>query len=58
VAPQTDGSIKAHALAAYFQISLPPWIAEDTWLDNWQGSFWEQSSVDSKSEVKSIVEHF
>lgn len=29
-----------HALSIHFQISLPPWIAEEGWVDNWRGSFW------------------
>lgn len=33
-----------HALAVYFQVSLPPWIAEESWVDNWRGSFWERPS--------------
>jgi hypothetical protein len=31
-----------NALASHFQLSLPPWIAEDSWIDNWQGSYWDQ----------------
>jgi len=31
-----------NALANYFQLPLPPWIAEDNWNDNWQSSYWNQ----------------
>ena len=27
-----------HALATYFQVSIPPWIAAERGADNWQGS--------------------
>jgi hypothetical protein len=47
-----------HALASYFQVSLPPWIAGESWLDNWQGSFWERSDVKSTVTVKSRYRHF
>lgn len=47
-----------HALASYFQVSLPPWIAEESWLDNWQGSFWERSDVSSKVTGKGRYRHF
>jgi hypothetical protein len=47
-----------HALASYFQVSLPPWIAGENWQDNWQGSFWERSDVSSKVAGKSRYRHF
>ena len=31
-----------NALAAHFQVSLPPWIAEEEWVDNWQGDLRKQ----------------
>jgi len=46
------------ALATHFQVSLPPWIAEESWVDNWQGSFWEQPSKGGKSADKNRAEHF
>jgi len=46
------------ALAAHFQVILPPWIAEDTWNDNWQGSFWEQPDKGRKSSGKRRADHF
>ena len=47
-----------NSLAAYFQVSLPPWIAEENWVDNWQGSFWEQHGRDDTASVKRKIEHF
>lgn len=47
-----------YALANYFQVSLPPWIAGEGWLDNWQGSFWERSDVSSTATGKSRNRHF
>ena len=47
-----------YALATYFQINLPPWIAEESWVDNWQGSFWERHRKSHKSAEKSAAEHF
>jgi ion channel len=46
------------ALATYFRFSLPPWIAEETWVDNWQGSFWEPPDKGRKSAGKSRSDHF
>ncbi|GAC1465355.1 MAG: hypothetical protein PVSMB11_00590 [Desulfuromonadaceae bacterium] len=46
------------ALATHFQVSLPPWIAEESWMDNWQGSFWEQHGKGRKLADKSRSEHF
>ena len=28
------------ALAAFFQVSIPPWLAAQGWKDNWQASAW------------------
>lgn len=28
------------SLAAYFHLSLPPWLAAEVWTDNWQASAW------------------
>ena len=33
-----------NALAIHFRVSLPPWIAAENRLDNWQGSYWELKS--------------
>jgi hypothetical protein len=47
-----------NALAIYFQVILPPWIADDGWIDNWQGSYWEQAEKDGHSKGKSRADHF
>ena len=47
-----------YSLATYFQVILPPWIAEEGWLDNWQGSFWKQIGKDMPSTEKNTAEHF
>lgn len=47
-----------YALAAHFQVKLPPWIAEEGWIDNWQGSFWERPATGRKSTGKDVDEHF
>ena len=47
-----------NALATHFQISLPPWIAEDNRVDNWQGSFWERPGNGKISTGKRNAEHF
>jgi hypothetical protein len=31
-----------HALAAYFRVTIPPWIAAEGWVDNWQKTAWER----------------
>jgi len=46
-----------NALASYFQISLPPWIAGNNWMDNWQGSYWEQPGKGKKTG-KGRNDHF
>ena len=47
-----------NALATHFQISLPPWIAENNWGDNWQGSFWERPENGDVSTSKCKNIHF
>jgi len=46
------------ALAAHFQVKLPPWIAEKSWVDNWQGSFWERPGKGRKSTGINGDDHF
>ena len=45
------------SLASYFQVSLPPWIAIETWEDNWQGSFWERP-IKGRKPGTGKAEHF
>jgi Ion channel len=47
-----------YSLSSYFQVSLPPWIAEESWVDNWQGSFWERPGKGRKPAGKSRADHF
>lgn len=47
-----------HALAMYFKITVPPWIAEESWEDNWQGSFWERPVKGRKTAGSGRKEHF
>jgi hypothetical protein len=46
------------ALATHFQIKLPPWIAEESWEDNWQGSFWDRPGKGKKTAAKGGFDHF
>jgi hypothetical protein len=46
------------ALATHFQVALPPWVAEESWQDNWQGSFWEQPVKGKKTTHNHRSEHF
>jgi hypothetical protein len=44
-----------NALATHFRVSLPPWIAGEDRVDNWQGSYWELSSTKAANNRK---DHF
>jgi len=46
------------ALATHFQVKLPPWIAEESWEDNWQGSYWDRPGKEKKTAGKSGFDHF
>ncbi len=47
-----------HALASYFRLAVPPWIAQESWVDNWQASTWERRTVSRKLAEKVRGEHF
>ncbi len=48
-----------HALAAYFQVVIPPWIAAEGRQDNWQGNIPESRSAATKyARGKGKGEHF
>jgi hypothetical protein len=48
-----------HALATYFQVSIPPWIAAERRRDNWQGNIQEPGSAARKKARERIKgEHF
>ena len=44
-----------YALASHFQVRLPPWIAKESWVDNWRGSFWERPG---KGKRPAEIGHF
>ena len=46
------------ALASYFRLSVPPWLAEGERLDNWQSSSWEGRSNGSSPPGKGTIDHF
>ena len=45
------------ALALYFNLSVPPWIAETDFSDNWLANTWERNKSSGK-RLKSNAEHF
>jgi hypothetical protein len=47
-----------HALASYFRVSVPPWIAEENRVDNWQASTWEPSGISRMPAERAKGEHF
>lgn len=48
-----------HALAAYFQVGIPPWIAAERRPDNWQGNIQEPRSASMKAaRGRGKGEHF
>jgi voltage-gated potassium channel Kch len=50
-----------HALSSYFHVSVPPWVAAERRVDNWQASVWERRSADRKSAKEMEIgrgEHF
>lgn len=47
-----------HALAAYFRLRIPPWIAPQGWVDDWQASSWERYTNSRKRAEEVEGEHF
>jgi len=47
-----------HAMAAYFRLTVPPWIAEEHRPDNWQASSWERRAIGRKTTEKADSDHF
>ncbi|MGA7827966.1 MAG: potassium channel family protein [Geobacteraceae bacterium] len=47
-----------NAMAAFFGIAVPPWIAEESWVDNWQSSVWDRHSHGRLTGGKSGNGHF
>ncbi len=47
-----------HTLASYFRLRVPPWVAQEDWIDDWQASTWERSTISRKRAGKVEGEHF
>ncbi len=47
-----------HALASYFRFRVPPWVAQQDWVDDWQASTWERRTISRKRPEKPEGEHF
>jgi hypothetical protein len=47
-----------HALASYFRVRIPPWVAAENWVDNWQVTIWERSTARKVARKREKGEHF
>ena len=47
-----------NALSRHFRMSLPPWVAGESGLDNWQASFWKDAVPHRKLHEGSGDRHF
>ncbi len=47
-----------HALASYFRLRVPPWIAQEDWVDDWQASTWEPRPLSRNRPGRTAREHF
>jgi len=47
-----------HALASYFRLRVPPWVAQDNWVDDWQASTWERRTISRNRPRNAKGEHF
>jgi hypothetical protein len=47
-----------YALATYFRVRIPPWVAAERWVDNWQVTIWEQPALRRVARKKEKREHF
>jgi hypothetical protein len=47
-----------HALAAYFRVRIPPWVAEEGWVDNWQRTAWERPAAWQIVRKRTKAGHF
>jgi hypothetical protein len=47
-----------HALAAYFRVSIPLWVAQEKWADNWQVTLWERRATRKVVRKREKGEHF
>ncbi|QXE91264.1 potassium channel family protein [Geomonas subterranea] len=46
------------ALSRHFKVSLPPWVARENGVDNWQASFWKPPSKRHKAPEEIEERHF
>ena len=47
-----------HALATYFRVSIPPWVAGERWVDNWQVTVWERPAARRVARKREKEQHF
>lgn len=47
-----------HALAAYFRMRIPPWVAAEGWVDNWQKAIGERPAARKLLRPRTKGEHF
>lgn len=47
-----------HALATYFRIRIPPWVAAEEWVDNWQVTMWERPAGKKVARKRAKGDHF
>jgi hypothetical protein len=47
-----------YALASYFRLRVPPWVAQKDWVDDWQASTWERRTPNGTRPGKAEGEHF
>lgn len=47
-----------HALASYFRFRVPPWVAQEDWVDDWRASTWEPRALNRNRAEKAEGEHF
>jgi len=47
-----------YALATYFRVRIPPWVAAERWVDNWQVTIWERPALRKVARKKEKREHF
>jgi hypothetical protein len=47
-----------HALATYFRVSIPPWVAAERWMDNWQVTIWGRPAARKVAGEREKGGHF
>ncbi len=46
------------ALASYFRLRVPPWVAREDWVDDWQASTWEPRTISRSRAKEAEGKHF